>query len=139
MTMFEDRSGLVWIGTYGGGVNVYDPNEASFTHYLPNADDVNSISSDRVTSFAEDTNGNLWVGTDGGGLNVFDRKNGQFSQFRHDPNDVESLASDTVYSINIDANGDVWVGTQGGGLDRVIGDANKPQSIKFANVSEKDG
>ncbi len=139
MSMYEDNSGLVWIGTYGGGVNVFNPTDHSFTQYQPNSENANSISSDRVTSFAEDAKGNMWIGTDGGGLNYLDRETGHFQQFRHDPNDVATLAADTVYSINIDANGDVWVGTQGGGLDRVVGDAGKPNSVSFTNISEKDG
>lgn len=139
MTMFEDRSGLVWIGTFGGGISRYNPANNEFERFQSNADDPNSVSSNRITSFAEDAKGNIWIGTDAGGLNLFDRKSERFHQFRHDPVDIKTIASDTIYAVNIDSNGVVWVGTQGGGLDRVVGSAEKPESITFANVSEKDG
>ncbi|MCH9694174.1 MAG: diguanylate cyclase [Gammaproteobacteria bacterium] len=139
MTMYEDRAGLVWVGTFGGGISRYNPASGEFQHFKTNPDNPGSISSNRITSFAEDTNGDMWIGTDAGGLNLFDRETQSFQHFSHDPEDIRSLAADTVYSVNVDADGAVWVGTQGGGLDRVVGDSKAPESISFANVSEKDG
>ena len=75
MTMYEDRGGLVWVGTFGGGISRYNPaNVRKFEHFQSDPNDPDSISSNRITSFAEDANGNMWIGTDAGGLNLFDRK-----------------------------------------------------------------
>ena len=139
MTLFEDSAGHVWVGTYGGGANRFDAVTESFTRFLPDSSDPKSISSSRVRAFAEDNNGMLWVGTDAGGLNLFDPKTETFTAFRHDPLDPNTLADDTVYSINVSPDGTIWVGTQGGGLDRVVGSADRPAKITFANVSQKDG
>ena len=110
-----------------------------FTRFASDPDNPHSLSSDRVTSFAEDKSGRIWVGTEGGGLNLFDQSNNTFHHFRHDPEDPRTLAADTVYTINVDAAGTVWVGTHGGGLDRVVGDARRPAAISFENVSQADG
>ncbi|MBT8100116.1 MAG: diguanylate cyclase, partial [Gammaproteobacteria bacterium] len=139
MTMTEDRQGRVWVGTFGGGISLYDPKTERFTRFQPSADDPRSLSSNRVTSIAEDPSGRMWVGTDSGGLNLYDPKSGNFHRFAHNPDDPKTLAADTVYAVNVDADGTVWVGTQGGGLDRVVGDAASPDEIYFSNISHADG
>jgi diguanylate cyclase (GGDEF)-like protein len=139
MKIYEDRDGRIWVGTFGGGINVYEPASKSFRRILADADKPGSLSSNRVTALAEDPSGRMWVGTEGGGLNLYNPATGKFSHFRHDPVDPETLAADTVYAINVDADGTVWIGTHGGGLDRVIGDVSRPDAIRFANVSRKEG
>jgi diguanylate cyclase (GGDEF)-like protein len=139
MTMHEDRNGQVWVGTFGGGISVYDPQSDQFSRHAADASNPFALSDSRVTAFAEDAQGNMWIGTDAGGLNLYNAKTGNFHHFRHHPEDPRTIASDKIYSLNIDAEGTVWVGTHGGGLDRVVGDANDPGAIYFANVSQKDG
>ena len=139
MAMYEASNGDVWVGTFGGGIAIHDAETGSFTRLAANPDVPASLSSNRVTSFAEDSTGRMWVGTEAGGLNLYNPENGEFHQFRHDPADIETLAADTVYSIAIDADGGVWVGTHGGGVDRVVGSADEPESIRFANLSQRDG
>ncbi len=139
MALFEDSAGRVWVGTFGGGISRFEPRTEKFTRFDSNAAESSSTSSDRITGFAEDAFGQIWIGTEGGGLNLFDPKTGRFYQFRHDPEDPETLAADTVYSLTVDATGALWVGTHGGGLGRVIGDLQKPSTLRFQNISQKDG
>lgn len=136
MTLYEDRAGRVWVGTFGGGISRYDRRTGAFENFAAGE---NGLSSNRITSFAEDPTGRMWVGTDAGGLNLFDPSTNTFRAFRHDPDLVGTLADDTVYDIAVDPAGTVWVGTRGGGLDRIVGDARKPASIRFENLSEVDG
>lgn len=68
-SILEDRSGIIWIGTNGGGVNVYNPNKKSFK-IAKRSVDPGSLSYNKIRSLTEDSKGNLWVGTEGGGLNM---------------------------------------------------------------------
>jgi diguanylate cyclase (GGDEF)-like protein len=139
MTMYEDSAGQVWVGTFGGGISLFDTESRSFKRFVNDPDSASSLSSNRVTSFAEDASGRMWVGTDAGGLNLLNPETGQFTQFRHDPSDASTLGDDTVYSLTVDDNGTVWVGTRGGGLNRVLGDATRPDTIRFDSVTVADG
>ena len=139
MTIYEDSRGRVWVGTFGGGISRYDARTDSFIRYAADEANPNALSSSRVTSFAEDASGLLWVGTESGGLNLLNPESGNFHRFQHDPNDPATLGANTVYDISVDAGGTVWIGTHGGGLDRVVGDARKPDEIRFSNLSRKDG
>lgn len=73
--IFEDRQGVLWIGTDGGGLSQLVLSEAegldratgTFIHYQHNPEDVeHSLGDDRVTSILEDSAGMLWVGTANG-------------------------------------------------------------------------
>ncbi|MGB5165149.1 MAG: two-component regulator propeller domain-containing protein [Woeseiaceae bacterium] len=139
MTLYEDSTGQVWVGTFGGGISLFDEASRTFKRFSHDPETAGSLSSDRVTSFVEGPSGRMWVGTEAGGLNLFDAESGEFTQFRHDANDPNTLADDTVYSLTTDNNGTVWVGTRGGGLNRVVGDATRPGSISFENISVADG
>ena len=50
-TIHEDKEGMLWIGTYNGGLNKYDREKDQFTQYQHNPDHPNSLSDNRITSF----------------------------------------------------------------------------------------
>ena len=115
-SLAEDRQGYLWIGTRLGGLNRYNPETDSFTHYLNDLEDPNSLSSDHINTLLVDSRGNLWVGTENG-LNRFDSRTSQFQHFRNNPNEANSISSNNITALFEDANGSLWVGTEGGGLN----------------------
>ena len=74
MTIYKDRYGNYWFGTYQGGLVTYNIHHGNFISYKNNPANPLSIQSNFVTSITEDRKGNLWIGTNGGGLNLFDRR-----------------------------------------------------------------
>jgi two-component system, sensor histidine kinase ChiS len=62
MSFFEDAKGRLWISTTGGGLNLFHPNENTFTQVRA-ADGLNS---DSVLGMLEDNDGMLWVSTRAG-------------------------------------------------------------------------
>ena len=69
--ILEDRKGNLWIGTNGGGLDLFNKKTKTFTHF--NEETKNSISNNDVYCMSEDKNGNLWIGTNLG-LNRMDKK-----------------------------------------------------------------
>ena len=124
--VFIDRQGTLWAGTFGGGLNRFDPDTETFSHYRHDENDRRSLSQDHVTALFEDTQGTFWVGTQSGGLNRFDRTSGLFTRYQHDPEDEGSLSSNEIRMIYEDRQGTLWIGTgeasgttpETGGLNR---------------------
>ncbi|MGI9550186.1 MAG: ligand-binding sensor domain-containing protein, partial [Aurantibacter sp.] len=83
-SLFMDRTGIVWVGTNGGGVNKFDPDRKQFRHIRKTLDP-NSLSYDKIRSMFEDSHGTLWIGTEGGGLNVLNKENddGEYTRFEN--------------------------------------------------------
>ncbi len=115
-SLFEDKSGIIWIGSNGGGLDAFNPKTNSFTHYLGTAGDPGSLSNNNVRAIVEDENGILWLGTEGG-LNAFDMKTGKFKRYVHKEGDPQSISDDFIWCIEKDKKGNLWVGTQSGGLN----------------------
>jgi signal transduction histidine kinase/ligand-binding sensor domain-containing protein len=113
-SIYQGQSGLLWVGTRGGGVNKSDPAAGRFTHYLGDTDDPQRPSDYQVLALHEDEHGVLWIGTAGGGLDALDRGTGAWRHYRHDPTDSGSLGSDVVHAIHEDASGVFWIGTHDG-------------------------
>lgn len=72
-TLFEDKSGDIWIGTIGGGLSRFDCQKNVFTNFQNDPKNPNSISDNLVNSVVEDRKGNIWIGTQRG-LNMFDKE-----------------------------------------------------------------
>jgi signal transduction histidine kinase/ligand-binding sensor domain-containing protein len=147
LSLYQDKSGLLWIGTWGGGLNQMDPATEKIQYWMHDPSDPHSLSFDDVWCIYEDRQGNLWIGTYGGGLNLFDREKRKFTHWKHDANNPNSLSNNTVYSIYQSGNdsvGTLWIGT-GGGLNRLEqlptgGNSDfEPSDIKFSYYREKDG
>ncbi len=73
-SLFIDKTGIIWVGTNGGGVNKIDPERKQFDH-IKKTIDAKSLSYDKIRSIFEDSDKNLWIGTEGGGINILTKNN----------------------------------------------------------------
>jgi len=110
----RDRSGALWIGTAGGGVNKIVTRTKQFHTYTAAPDAPAGLSNKFVRAICEDRFGMLWIGTYGGGLNQWNRRSGAFTHFKNDPNNSRSLSHNVVWSIHEDRAGTLWIGTRKG-------------------------
>ncbi len=111
--------GKLWIGTYGGGLNLFDPKTGIFTHYQHQEKQTDSLSNDYILTLHEDRSGLLWVGTEEGGLDKFDPAKGVFTHYQHDSYLHTTISDDYVNVIYEDPAGILWIGTDRGGVNRL--------------------
>lgn len=108
-TLYADRQGMLWIGTYHYGLFRYDPNTDSFSRYVHEPGNPSSLDRNRVHCIYEDRSGVLWVGTYRGGLNRHDRRQDAFERYALDG---------AVHAVLRDTRSNLWLGTFGNGLFR---------------------
>jgi ligand-binding sensor domain-containing protein len=97
-SIYEDKAGIIWFGTAGGGVSRYDGK--SFQNFTTKEGNSNNI-----TTIIEDKTGRLWIGTRGETF-VFDGKT--FTTLIY-----EGKAFKNVWSIIEDKKGNIWFGDNG--------------------------
>ncbi len=149
-----DRAGILWVGTWEGGVNKIGRSSEKFGVFRHSPIDPHTLSDDFVTGIHEDANGAIWIGT-GFGLNRImpgnDRahrvasRTGDLVRFVHNPRDASSLSHNSVSDIVEGLDGALWVGTEGGGLNRLdpttgaftrfLHDRSDPASLSHNNVT----
>lgn len=115
--LFQDRGGVLWIGTKNGGISRTDPTTSVF-HHVTDGEPA-GLGSKVVTAFASAPDGRVWIGTLGGGLHRWDRREGVIERYRASAERDAALADDRVMSLRYDSRGRLWIGTMRGGLDRL--------------------
>jgi len=150
-SLYEDKEGVLWAGAgYAfdpdkkGGLNKFNRATGTFTRYMHDPKNPQSLASNKVRAIFEDSKGNFWVGTDGDGLHIMDRKKGTFERFTHDPLHPEKLSRppvkkgqlwDHITFITEDMTGAVWIGTYMEGLVRYDPDT---KTIMHFNSADKN-
>lgn len=112
-----DRGGLLWIGTYGGGLSIWNRATEQFPHYLSASEGPLVRGRNSIEGLAFDRLGRIWAGTSSAGVFLVDRARDSVRLFQHRPDEPDSLAHDSVPSILEDRYGRIWLATHGGGLD----------------------
>ncbi|MCU4154739.1 hypothetical protein J1N10_02050 [Carboxylicivirga sp. A043] len=113
--LLEDRENdLIYIGTNGGGLSVFNPQNELFTHYLYDKDN-NSILSGFVYDLCQDISGNIVMATSYG-VSIFNPQTGIFNNF--EVNEEHNAEFPYVVPTAVLAADDytLWVGTYGKGI-----------------------
>ncbi|MBI9063587.1 MAG: hypothetical protein JEZ14_16520 [Marinilabiliaceae bacterium] len=114
----DEYSESVWLGTFGSGLNVYDPSANKFDLIKHNPLNANSLSSDFTWSICEANDSSLWIGSNDKGISRYIASEQRFLHYDHQPNKKGALSHSSVREIFEDSKGIIWVGTDGGGLNR---------------------
>ncbi|MCB9316094.1 MAG: response regulator [Lewinellaceae bacterium] len=159
--LYVDKQGTLWVGTgfpwdgadeegNRGGLNRYNPKTESFTRFLHDPGNPNSLADNRVRALFEDSKGNFWVGTMGNGLHQLNRRTGQFTRFGYDPAHPERLsrpylrdvpiASQVISQVTFvheDRAGRLWIGAFNGGLNIYDPATGKMRHFEKADAPEE--
>jgi two-component sensor histidine kinase len=120
--LLMEKSGDLWIGTVGGGLNYFDRKKNTFYHYTIE----NGLCDNSVYSLVKDGNGRLWIGT-GNGLSCFDIAANTFKNFYRSDGLVNSEYN--RYSACKFDNGAILMGGTSG-LDYFFPDSLVKKEIK---------
>lgn len=80
-SLFKDKQGTIWAGTYYGGVHYFHPDASLFRHYSEDIGQRGDAGFSYVGNMVEDKRGNIWICTEGGGLNCWNSKTDTFTHF----------------------------------------------------------
>lgn len=81
LSIYEDARGILWVGTYGGGLNKVKFNNKDKTEFrITRYTEKNGLSNDIIYGILGDDEGNLWLSTNNG-LSKFDVKNETFQNY----------------------------------------------------------
>jgi ligand-binding sensor domain-containing protein len=126
---YEDKEGMIWLS--GSGLNRFNPKTGSFTRFINDPNNPNSIYSNNVTGIQEDKQGNLWVSTDHV-LNKLNKERNSFTRHLHDPNNPASINGKYIFNIFLDNSNILWLATITGGLEKA--DLNQHKIAHYRNI-----
>lgn len=135
--MIKDNKNRMWVGTFGGGLNMAVPTGNygySFKHFFQETN-----MQKEVRSLYEDQNGYIWVGTSGG-IFVFnpDELIENSNSYIHYSQENGDLKSNDIRMITSDKSGNIWIAESGYGFcSAVIGKSY--DKIEFTHYSTDNG
>jgi ligand-binding sensor domain-containing protein/signal transduction histidine kinase len=112
LSITEDGSGTLWVGTSGQGLCRFDKTSGSCKMFRQASGDPSSVSNDTISDLLIDRKGILWVGT-GDGLNSFDPVTEHFTVYR---DETSPNSGGQMGSMVEDHDGNLWIGSGGSGL-----------------------
>ena len=135
--IIKDHQGTLWVGTYFGGVNYFNPEYEIYTHYRPGLHENEGLSFPVIGCFAEDKSGNLWIATEGGGLDFYDRTNKRFKWYKHKEGH-NSLSHNNIKALYYDEKREaLWIGTHQEGLNKLDLKTDRITTYKLPDMAGK--
>lgn len=129
-SIIQDKNGMFWIGTSGGGAYKYDGETFESILADKGRKYKDSLHHNVIQNIIEDASGNIWFASmSQGGITRFE---GEFFQ---DFKVGNGLSDNMVRYLYQDKEGNIWIGTNGngnGGLDKFDGK-------HFMNFNESNG
>jgi PAS domain S-box-containing protein len=119
---------LVWIGTRGDGLYLFDSTQNKLAHHRNSPEHSIGLRNNDIRTIYEGRAGLVWVGVNGGGVSKFDPGKEKFQLYRHTVKDPNSFNHNDVLVIRKSQMGGVWIGTKGGGFFRF-----EPETETFTN------
>ncbi len=127
-SIFKDKEGGVWIGSYFGGVDYYSEQLNRFELFYPTLG-LNNMTGSRIREFCSASDGNIWIGTEDKGLHLFNPESKTFLPL---PAELSSLYTN-IHALYND--GDyLWISTFSKGLNRY--NQRTKEIVTYVNTSE---
>lgn len=144
-SVIADKKGRIWIGTLGGGINLFVENngKVTFKNYDNAFHNYPFSWANVIRHLNEDEHGRIWIATSYG-LLIFDPNTVKDDKYRYlryhkVKGDRSSLGNNSIQYIYKDQHQQMWVGTFGGGLNRVIPDKTGADHLKFEVFTTENG
>jgi signal transduction histidine kinase/ligand-binding sensor domain-containing protein len=112
---YEDKSGVLWIGTVAGGLNKIDRKPKRF---LQLNESNSRLPDNYVFAIEEDKKGDIWIGTYNKGLVQFDPAKNSFKTYNHSINKNGKLHGEIIRYLYNDSKDNLWIGTYYGELNK---------------------
>ena len=111
-SVYEDRSGIMWIGTWSFGVKKWKRYDNKFAVIQTDGGNPNALSSPTVYSLICDPKGYTWYCTPKG-LDKYDQRTHEYTHYLKDEKCVTDFM---VFAMIMDNTGALWLGTSICGL-----------------------
>ncbi|MBL0356861.1 MAG: hypothetical protein IPP72_08185 [Chitinophagaceae bacterium] len=105
MNFIQAANGDIIVGTWGGGITVYDSN----WNFKKNISFNSPYEYNLVWSFAQNDDGTIWIGCQHGYIHIYDPSTGSIRTI-HPP----ELNNATIFCMKKDKQGDIWMGLYNG-------------------------
>jgi len=108
--LYEDDDNILWLATFGGGLNSFNLLTEEIKIYKPIPNDSTSFPSNRLFSIIEYPKGILWIGSNEG-LIKFNKSTGYSEIFLSEKTEENTLKDNYIGIVSKDEQNNLWLRT----------------------------
>lgn len=145
-SIFEDKQGRIWIGTYGGGLNLVsksDNGKLSFINHRNHLKNFPIEVVSQVRYVTQNNRGNICLGTTSGMImfspDFSSPENINFKRYTVVPGSKNCITNNDVHGICITRKGEMYLFTFGGGIDKVTEFDKQGFPLAFKSYTRSNG
>ena len=127
-SLCKDKTGIVWVGTAGMGINLYDSKANRFYTLLRKEETASRITGFSVRSILEESKDIVWVST--AVLYRWNRKTGELKSYETSSDRLDDFGNTGVWTMIKSSDGKIWTATTEG-LYRYDPSTDKARQYKF--------
>ncbi|MFV0378653.1 MAG: two-component regulator propeller domain-containing protein [Mangrovibacterium sp.] len=131
--IFSSRENIVWLGTYFGGLNYYEPISAGFKTIKPGINE-GDLKGKAISQIMIGPDEKFWFATEDAGIAIADEQKRSFKHILNTPQPGNVKISSNVHALTYDKEGYVWSGNFMGGINRI-----NPKNFEVQNYSHIPG
>ncbi|MFN3873176.1 MAG: two-component regulator propeller domain-containing protein [Ignavibacterium sp.] len=111
-SIFIDRTGILWVGTSGMGINFYDSKAERFSTLTRNIPPKSRISGFSIRAILEENNEIVWVSSEV--VTRWNRKTGEIKSYETSSNNLDAFGNTGAWSMVKSFDGKIWTATTEG-------------------------
>lgn len=111
-SLYFDNTSILWIGTAGMGINIYDFKSNRFSSLTREKDSNSRIAGFSIRSILEENENVLWISADV--LYRWNRKTGELKSYETSSNKLDNFGNTGVWSMIKSHDGKIWTATTEG-------------------------
>ena len=146
-SLFQDSRKRVWVGTYGGGINLVKRNTDGTIRFIHHENQLKgypkSERSTNVRCITEYDNKTIMVGTVDGLITFASDfslpEKIQFFRNTRKKGNKQSMISSDVFCIFCDNSKNIFVLTHNGGINQILSNDLYSEEIRFSSFTEREG
>ena len=145
-SIFQDSRHRIWIGCYGGGLNLLAHRKNGETIFIHHNNELKNYPTDygmKVRHITEAAGGVILVGTTDGLLSFSNKfelpEEVKFYRNCHKPGDKNSLITNDIMQIYTDRQKATYVVSFTGGISRITSNRLLSEEIRFKNYDKSNG
>lgn len=116
--IYRDPQGIIWTGSDGQGVDIYNSKQVRFEHYKSESSGGGLLQASKVFGLDSDSHGNIWAATLPGGFHRLNLHDNDVRLFQSDDTNPEVWSMNYGSKVLVDSWKRVWMGVFEAGLFR---------------------
>lgn len=113
LSLYQDKSGIIWVGTYNAGVDYFDPKSLRLGTHNNSLNSINCMDTSDIRSAQIDNRNKVLFGTLSGLLRVNVKEN-NCTLFASIDRKISSISNNEVFAITKESEHQFWIGTAKG-------------------------